>query len=78
MYTLVSLHCFSVLLSDNVIQHCVTFTDSVQKSLEAKFSSGQAGAIPITPSPDFYSRIAVSHVYDICHWKYFVFQNEIV
>ena len=36
-------------------------TDSVQKSLEAKFSSGQAGAIPITPSPEFHSRIAVSY-----------------
>lgn len=31
----------------------------MQKSLEAKFSSGQAGAIPITPSPEFHSRIAV-------------------
>ena len=36
-------------------------TDSIQKSLEAKFSSGQAGAIPITPSPEFHSRIAVSY-----------------
>ena len=41
------------------------FTDSVQKSLEAKFSSGQAGAIPIIPSPEFTSRIAVSRVYMI-------------
>ena len=39
---------------------CTHFTDSVQKSLEAKFSSGQAGSIPIIPSPDFQSRIAVS------------------
>ena len=62
--------CFAVVFCDHMIQlthHvlivCVcVFTDSVQQSLEAKFSSGQSGAIPITPSPEFTSRIAVSYV----------------
>ena len=34
--------------------------DSVQKSLEAKFSGGREGTIPITPSPEFHSRMGVS------------------
>ena len=34
--------------------------DSVQTSLEAKFSGGRQGTIPVTPSPEFHSRMGVS------------------
>ena len=38
----------------------VLHSDSVQKSLEAKFENGKPGTIPIDPSPAFKNRIAVS------------------
>ena len=37
---------------------CICISESVQKSLEAKFTD--VGEIPITPSSDFQKRIAVS------------------
>ena len=39
---------------------CCVYAESVQHSLESKFSGGRPGAIPITPSPEFSARIAVS------------------
>ncbi len=40
-------------------------TDSVQRSLEAKFSGGRAGSIPITATPAFSARIAGASEKDI-------------
>lgn len=40
-------------------------TESVQKSLEAKFSGGRGGSIPIVPSPQFSARIAGASEKDI-------------
>ena len=39
--------------------------ESVQKSLEAKFSGGRGGSIPIVPSPQFSARIAGASEKDI-------------
>lgn len=39
--------------------------ESVQHSLESKFSGGRPGAIPITPSPEFSARIAGASEKDI-------------
>ena len=36
------------------------FTESVQKSLESKFSGSQPGSIPIVPTSEFNMRIQVS------------------
>lgn len=44
---------------------CLIVTESVQKSLEAKFSGGRGGAIPILPSPEFSNRIAGASEKDI-------------
>ena len=38
----------------------LSIIDSVQTSLEAKFSGGRQGTIPVTPSPEFHSRMGVS------------------
>lgn len=43
----------------------VVSADSVQKSLEAKFSGGRADSIPITPSREFSSRLAGASEKDI-------------
>ena len=40
--------------------HHSTTIESVQKSLEAKFSAGRQGQIPVTPTPEFRSRMGVS------------------
>ena len=40
-------------------------TDSVQRSLEATFSGGRAGSIPITATPAFSARIAGASEKDI-------------
>ena len=45
--------------------HTHTLTDSVQRSLEAKFSGGRAGSIPITATPAFSARIAGASEKDI-------------
>ena len=37
-----------------------TSTESVQKSLEAKFFEGRQGPIPVTPTPEFQDRMGVS------------------
>ena len=39
--------------------------DSVQRSLEAKFSGGRSGSIPITPTAEFSARIAGASEKDI-------------
>ena len=48
----------------NTLYDCTPTTplpaDSVQKSLEAKFSGGKSNSIPIVPSLEFSKRIAVS------------------
>ena len=49
-----------------MIRHC-HIAESVQKSLEQKFSGGRGGAIPIVPSPDFSDRIAGASEKDIVH-----------
>ena len=41
--------------------------ESVQKSLEAKFSGGRTNSIPITPTTQFSSRIAGASEKDIVH-----------
>ena len=41
------------------------YTDSVQRSLEAKFSGGRTGSIPITATPAFSARIAGASEKDI-------------
>lgn len=41
------------------------FTESVQKSLEAKFSGGRPHSIPITPTPEFRDRMAGASEKDI-------------
>ena len=41
--------------------------ESVQKSLEAKFSGGRGGSIPIVASPEFSDRIAGASEKDIVH-----------
>ncbi len=41
------------------------FIESVEKSLEAKFSGGRAGSIPITPTAEFSSRMAGASEKDI-------------
>ena len=43
----------------------IFITASVQKSLEAKFSGGRGGSIPIVPSPEFSDRIAGASEKDI-------------
>ncbi len=52
-------------MSSQCYMVCVflTTTDSVQRSLEAKFSGGKHNTIPITPSQEFSTRIAVSLIY---------------
>ncbi len=45
--------------------HHTHTTDSVQRSLEAKFSGGRAGSIPITATPAFSARIAGASEKDI-------------
>lgn len=47
---------------DNVVDSVAA---SVQKSLEAKFSGGRGGAIPIVPTPEFSDRIAGASERDI-------------
>ena len=44
---------------------CCIMTESVQKSLEAKFSGGRGGSIPIVPSTQFSARIAGASEKDI-------------
>lgn len=44
----------------------LTFTESVQTSLERKFGKN-GGKIPITPSPEFEDRIAGASEKDIVH-----------
>lgn len=39
--------------------------ESVERSLEAKFSGGRADTIPITPTPEFSSRMAGASEKDI-------------
>lgn len=39
--------------------------ESVEKSLEARFSGGRTGSIPITPTPEFSSRMAGASEKDI-------------
>jgi glutamate dehydrogenase (NAD(P)+) len=41
--------------------------ESVQTSLEAKFSGGKPGTIPITPTADFSSKMAGASEKDIVH-----------
>ncbi len=48
-----------------VLEHCFYVSESVQKSLEAKFSGGRGGSIPIVPSPQFSARIAGASEKDI-------------
>ena len=48
-----------------VLECCFYVTESVQKSLEAKFSGGRGGSIPIVPSPQFSARIAGASEKDI-------------
>ena len=44
--------------------------ESVQRSMVSKFSGGCPGAIPITPSPEFSARIAVSaHTHTHTQWR---------
>ena len=45
--------------------HLNVILESVQKSLEAKFSGGRGGSIPIVPSPQFSARIAGASEKDI-------------
>lgn len=41
------------------------YVDSVQRSLEAKFSGGRSDSIPITPTREFSSRMAGASEKDI-------------
>ena len=50
-------------MTDHVIDHMTHRTESVQTSLESKFSGGKPGTIPITPTADFASRMAVCSNY---------------
>ncbi len=57
--------CVSDIAQDVLHYWCNVSAESVQKSLEAKFSGGRAGSIPITPTPEFSSRMAGASEKDI-------------